>query len=224
VQSARLFDRDADRYDATRRGLVPCFEAFYGAALDLIDDWRGEQTLRVLDLGAGTGLFSALLLARHADAQIHVLDASDGMLERARHRFEANPAISIERGDMESARLGGPWTLVISALAIHHLDDEAKKALFGRIRSALVTGGLFVNAEQVLGPDPASEARNARVWLTQVRALGVSENEIAAAQERMAHDRCAPVENQLQWMREAGFRNVDCSFKVWRFAVMSGQA
>ncbi|WP_183720173.1 methyltransferase domain-containing protein [Rhizobium sp. BK060] len=222
VSSSPVFNRDASGYDVLRRGLIPCFDAFYGTALDLIDDWRHTDKLRVLDLGAGTGLFSAMLLARHPDAQIHLVDASEKMLEQARQRFDGNPAITYAVADMADAELGGPWDLIISALAIHHLEDAAKKHLFGGIRGALSEGGLFVNAEQVLGHDSEVEARYARIWLQQVRTLGIPEAEIAKAHERMSHDRCSSVESQLQWMRDTGLCQVDCSFKAWRFAVLSG--
>jgi tRNA (cmo5U34)-methyltransferase len=223
---APYFTRDAASYDAARRGLIPCFDAFYGAALDLIADWRGEATapLRVLDLGAGTGLFGSLLLARHPEAKLRLIDASEGMLEQARRRFAEHEGVTYSLGDMARADLSGPWDLVISALAIHHLDHAGKRALFHRIRAGLRRGGLFVNAEQVLGPTPAAEARYARLWLEQVRAAGVPEAEIAKAEERMRHDRCATVADQMTWMRDAGFTEVDCSFKAWRFAVLSGRA
>lgn len=223
VPSSPAFNRDAAGYDALRRGLIPCFDAFYGTALDLIDDWREIKTLRVLDLGAGTGLFASMLLTRHPDAQIHLIDASEKMLEQARQNLDGHPAITYAVADMVDAELGGPWDLIISALAIHHLDDAAKKQIFGGIWTALSDGGLFVNAEQVLGHAPLVETRYARIWLQQIRRLGVSEVEITKALERMTHDRCASIENQLQWMRDAGLSEVDCSFKAWRFAVLSGR-
>jgi hypothetical protein len=58
----RLFSLGAQGYDAVRRNLVPCFDGFYGSALDAIADWAGARVsapLAVLDLGAGTRLFSA---------------------------------------------------------------------------------------------------------------------------------------------------------------------
>ena len=222
--TAATFSRFAASYDAMRRRLIPCYDAFYGTALELIADARSSAAMRVLDLGAGTGLFSAMLLERFPTARLHLMDASADMLEQARRRFSGHPTVSFAVADMATADLDGPWDVVASALAIHHLDDEAKQALFRRIRGTLVPGGIFVNAEQVLGPSPQAEERYALIWLAQISSLGVPEDEITRAGERMAHDRCASVEDQLRWMRDAGFADVDCSFKAWRFAVLSGRA
>jgi len=126
-------------------------------------------------------------------------------------------------GDYAAMKLGGPFDAVVSALSIHHCEDEAKRTLFGAIFSTLKPGGVFVNAEQVLGPTPEIEEDYARTWLDQVRAAGAGEDEIAAAQGRMREDRCAPLDAQLGWLRESGFVAVDCRFKDGRFAVYSGR-
>lgn len=222
--AAPAFSRYASGYDAMRRRFIPCFDDFYGAGLRLIGDWKTADGFRVLELGAGTGLFSSMVRERHPLAHIRMTDASEGMLAQARQRFAGDPGVEFAVCDMETADLGGPWDVIVSALAIHHLEHPAKKDLFARIRAALVPGGLFVNAEQVLGPDATAEERYVRFWHEDIRALGVPEEEVALAGERMAFDRCASVEDQLAWMREAGLTNVDCSFKSWRFAVLSGRA
>ncbi len=215
------WDHDAEGYDAMRRRLVPCFDLLYGTALRLIEDWGTPR--KVLDLGAGTGLFSEQLRASYPDTHFHLIDGSSGMLSQARRRFSDQGGITFSLGDMRETDLGGPWDIVVSALAIHHLDDDEKRALFQRIRSALMPGGLFVNVEQVHGPTSEAEDRYARFWLEQISALGVPEDEIGRAQERMSDDCCASMEEQLHWLREAGFSDVDCSFKAWRFAVLSGR-
>ncbi|MCU1351841.1 MAG: SAM-dependent methyltransferase, partial [Acidimicrobiales bacterium] len=56
--SGAWFDRWVDSYDAGRRQLIPCFDAFYGAAAEVAALGR-SGTVRVLDLGAGTGILSA---------------------------------------------------------------------------------------------------------------------------------------------------------------------
>jgi len=219
-----LFSRDAGEYDDLRRLLIPCFDAFYGTALELVREGRGTAAINVLDVGAGTGLFSAMVLAQGPVGRLCLLDGSAAMLEQARQRFAADDRICYRLADMADADLGAGWDLVISGLAIHHLSDDGKRDLYRRIRRALKPGGLFVNAEQVAGPNPVADERYARIWLEQVRRLGVSEQEVDKALERMSHDRCAPVGPQLGWLADAGFRDVDCSFKEWRFAVFSGRA
>jgi len=225
VQSSKLFNRDAEGYDDLRRRLIPCFDDFYGTALKLIEDWQTVDGIEVLDLGAGTGLFSAMVSARCSVGRLCLLDGAAGMLEQARSRFPAGDRIEYRVDDMAEANLGDEqWNLVISALAIHHLPDEKKCDLYRRIRRALKPGGLFVNAEQVAGPNPTADDRYSRLWLEQIQELGVTEQEIERARERMSYDKCAPVGSQLQWLADAGFFDVDCSFKAWRFAVFSGCA
>jgi ubiquinone/menaquinone biosynthesis C-methylase UbiE len=219
-----LFDRGAAGYDDPRRLLIPCFDDFYGTALKLIHEWQTTPSIDVLDIGAGTGLFSAMVQDRFSVWRLGLLDGSPAMLEQARVRFSADERVEYFVADMANADLGGQWDLIISALAIHHLPDDEKRGLYKRIRDALKPGGLFVNAEQVAGPNPIVDERYSKIWLEQIRQLGVSEEEIEKAQERMSYDQCAPVRSQLQWLEDAGFSDVDCSFKAWRFAVLSGRA
>lgn len=222
VVSSVLFSRDAGSYDNLRRRLIPCFDDFYGSALELIHKWRKASSIDVLDIGAGTGLFASMVTAQCPVERLCLLDGSDAMLEQARTRFPASSGVEYRLGSMADTDLGAGWDLVISALAIHHLADEEKRDLYRRIHGSLKPGGLFVNAEQVAGPDPVADERYATIWLEQVRRLGVSEEDIDKALERMAFDRCAPVVDQLEWLRDGGFNDVDCSFKSWRFAVISG--
>ena len=219
---ADTFSRHAAGYDAARRRLIPGFDGFYGSAIAVLDDL--PDPMAVLDLGAGTGLFAALLRDRRPASRVHLVDASDAMLAQARQRFAGAEGVSYATGDMAAADLGGPWDAVISALAIHHLDHAGKRALFGRIRRALKPGGWFVNAEQVAAPDPVSEARQVQRWYAAIRAAGLDEAGVSAATERMRHDICASVEDQLAWMRDAGFVQVDSPWRDGRFAVLCGRA
>ena len=220
---AAAFDAVAGDYDAARRRLVPCFTAFYGAALELVAEWGPPRGARVLDLGAGTGLLAAMVRAACPDSVLTLVDLSPAMLDEARRRFAGAGDVAYHIGDYASELPPGPFDLVVSALSIHHLDDAAKRRLFGSVRSALAPGGLFVNADQVLAPTPELEARAHARWRAQAAALGSDEAELAAAEARMTHDRCATLEAQLGWLREAGFAEVDCAFKSWRFAVYSGR-
>ena len=87
----------------------------------------------------------------------------------------------------------------------------------------MAPGGMFVNADQVAGPTKALEAAYDRAWLVAVRRAGATEEEIAGARTRMTEDRCAPLADQLGWLADAGFVDVDCWFKDGRFAVYAGR-
>jgi tRNA (cmo5U34)-methyltransferase len=178
----------------------------------------------VLDLGAGTGLLSVLVGAAVPGAHVTLVDAAAGMLAVAAEHLTSRrvPHRRIV-ADLRDPLPAGPYHAVVSALAIHHLPDHDKIDLYRRIRDALAPGGVFVNADQVAGPTPALERQYDEVWQATVSALGTTGQELAAARERMAFDRPAPAEAQCEWLREAGFTEVDCYYKWWRFAVFGGR-
>jgi tRNA (cmo5U34)-methyltransferase len=222
VSATAAFSAHAPEYTALRRRLVPGFGAFYGAVTDALGLLE-RPPQRVLDLGAGTGLLSVAVLDAFPRVRLDLLDGSEPMLREARDRLGVATG-EVHVADMAAGVPAGPYDAAVSALAIHHLEDADKRVLFARIRRALRSGGVFVNAEQVAGPTPELTRVYERMWVRDCTALGATAAELDGARERMRHDRCADTETQLRWMREAGLRNVDCIHKSWRFAVMVGFA
>jgi len=217
------FDASAGRYDRLRRSLIPCFDDFYRTAVEIIPFERSAP-IRVLDLGAGTGLMASFVLDAFPNSRATLEDLSDEMLARARERFAALPErVEFVAMDYARAAIRGTYDLVISALSIHHLADADKIALFARIRGALADGGAFVNADQVRGRTPATDQRYVDTWLQRVQASDITPEDLAQMFERIRYDRLAPLDTQLGWLREAGFQDVDCYFKWFNFAVYSGR-
>jgi len=212
------FDVTASTYDADRARLIPCYNAFYRRATDLIV----HDARNILDLGAGTGLLSTFVRQWYPQAHIILADLSEPMLAKARVRFADDSNVTFEVTDYTTAPINGTYDSIVSGLSIHHIDDDAKRALFAKIFKALRPGGTFVNAEQVAGPTPEIDRRYKELWLEQVREAGATPDQIADSLYRQQDDRCASVEDQLDWMREAGFTDADCWFKDNRFAVLSG--
>jgi tRNA (cmo5U34)-methyltransferase len=211
------FDAAAAEYEAPRRRLIPPFDAFYGTAVSALE-MLGRPPARVLDLGTGTGILAAGVAAAYPDAELVLVDGAPAMLEHARAAL--GDRVQLHVADLADPLPAGPFDAVVSALAIHHLEDDGKRALFARACEALPPGGVFVNAEQVAGPTPCFDARY-RAWHeASARALGATAQEWADAVERMGHDRCADLESQLGWLREAGFDAADCLFKDHCFAVL----
>jgi tRNA (cmo5U34)-methyltransferase len=213
-----VFDRTASTYDRDRSLLIPGCDSFYRWAIDLVP----ARAKTILDLGAGSGLLTVLIRARFPEAHIHLIDFSAPMLALARERMAGDAKVTFHQTDYLAEPLPRDLCAVVSSLSIHHLDDDGKRAIFRRAHAALKPGGVFVNADQVAGPTPELDERYKALWLAQVRALGATEEQIEASLYRRREDRCAPVEDQLVWMREAGFADADCWYKEGCFAVFAG--
>jgi tRNA (cmo5U34)-methyltransferase len=216
AHASHAFDAHAAEYDAMRRRLIPSFDRFYGAAVEA----AGPAPRRILDLGAGTGMLSRMLADAYPAAAITLLDAAPAMLAQAEALLGDRAAYVT--ADLADPLPDGPWDTIVSALAIHHLDDAAKRDLFARVHDALEPGGVFVNAEQVAGPSPEAEAGHRRWHRDHALAAGATGADWAAAEERMRFDRCATTGDQLAWLRDAGFEAVGCPLEDHRFAVLVG--
>ena len=217
-RTKEVFDATALSYDADRSRLIPGCDTFYRWAMDLIP----AQARQILDLGAGSGLLTILIRNRFPQARIHLIDFSGPMLERAKSRLGDDALVTYEQADYLKAKLPEGLDAVVSSLSIHHVEDAGKRELFSKIYAALGSGGRFINADQVAGPTAKLDERYKALWLEQVRQAGATPEQIEASLYRQREDRCAPVETQLQWLREAGFSDADCWYKEGRMAVMAG--
>lgn len=217
TDAPQAFNSHASSYNAGRRRLIPPFDLFYGTATDALR--IAGRVDRVLDLGAGTGLLSSFVRDAFPHAHLCLLDGAPAMLEQARELLGDANTEYVE-ADLADPLPDGPWDAVVSALAVHHLSDARKRELFERVRTVLRPGGVFANAEQVAGSTPEFSALYARWHEQRARRAGSDDAEWAGAVQRMSHDVLASVEDQLQWLREAGFREADCLFKDHRFAVI----
>ena len=219
----QAFDTTAASYDVSRRQLIPCFDPFYSSVLDVLA--KAEKSpLDIIDLGAGTGLMSAMILGRFPAAYVTLVDAAENMLDIARHRLAGYaPRVRFVQEDLLECPLERPYDAVVSGLAIHHLHHADKRALFARVHAGLRSGGCFVNADQMRGATDKIEHINRQDWLRQVKDNGVTEEALSAALGRMSHDIPAPLDDQLGWLRAAGFNEVACVFDGVMFAVYTGQ-
>ena len=112
----------------------------------------GARVERVLELGVGTGETSRRILDAHPGVELIGIDESADMLAAA--------SAQVEGADLRVARLEDPlpqgsFDLVVSALAVHHLDGEGKADLFARIADRLRPGGRFVLGDVVIPEHPA---------------------------------------------------------------------
>ncbi|HEY1277584.1 MAG TPA: class I SAM-dependent methyltransferase, partial [Thermoleophilaceae bacterium] len=162
---------------------------------------------RVLDLGCGDGRLLALVRDARPDASGVALDFSPPMLARARERFDGVPEVEVVEHDFSRPLPGlGPFDVVVSSFAIHHLEEVRQRELYGEVLAVLEPGGLFCNLEHVASPTPALHQEF-------LDLLGVPED---------PSNRLVAVETQLAWLRELGFAEVECIWKWRELALLCG--
>jgi tRNA (cmo5U34)-methyltransferase len=146
------------------------------------------------------------------------------MLDVARQRFSDRPEqFRYVVDDYRNLTDAGSFDLVISSLSIHHLEDPEKRALFRRIHDILRDRGVFINIDLIRGPTPVLEEFYCKNWFEKMRRAGASEDEIRAGIERRrAFDRDALLDDQLLWLREAGFTDVDCVYRNFKMGLFLG--
>ena len=147
----------------------------------LAEATAGIEAGAILELGVGTGETAAAVLAVHPAARLTGIDESGPMLARARDRF---PAADLRVQRLQDPLPEGSYDLVVSALAVHHLDAAGKADLFRRVRGRLRPGGRFVLADVVIPGDPHDV-------VTPIDP---------------PYDQPSTVADQLGWLREAGLR------------------
>jgi tRNA (cmo5U34)-methyltransferase len=137
----------------------------------------GLEVTRVLELGTGTGETAVRVLAKHPGAHLTAIDSSRAMLERARERL---PDTDLREARLEDPLPAGPFDLVVSVLAVHHLNGDGKRDLFTRV--AQVSHNFVMG--DVIVPERPEDA--------VIEIDGV-------------YDTPSTIAEQLAWLDEAGF-------------------
>jgi tRNA (cmo5U34)-methyltransferase len=214
----QAFSEAAPEYDTWVKQALPTYDELFSVAVEIIP-FAHDRRIAVADLGAGSGLFARHVLAVYPNASFTLVDASREMLDIARKRFrqKTESFIFVEQR-LEDFSEPDRFDVVISSLAIHHLEHADKRSLFKRIFAALRPGGAFINVDQIKGQPPFDQLYW-KTWLAKVQAAGASDAKIQTSiKRRREFDRDARLSDQLMWLTDAGFA-ADCIYKHYFVAV-----
>ena len=142
----------------------------------------------ILELGCGSGETAQRVLDAHPDARLTGVDTSAQMLAAAREALVDHDVELLERR-LQEPLPDGPFDLVVSALAVHHLDGPGKAELFGRLPRVLAPGGRVVLADLVVPDDPAD----------LVTPIDRDRDQPSAAADQLTWLRDAGLEGRIAW-------------------------
>lgn len=144
------------------------------------------------------------------------------MLEVARNHLAGySDRIKFQQGDFSEYDLGMGYDLIISGLAIHHLDDRQKQKIFASIFQALKPGGIFLDRDIVLGATPILTQQYEQLWRDYISSNG--EDSDRWFNNYLEQDIPTSVEKQIQWLKEVGFVDVSCHWRYLNFAIFGGR-
>lgn len=229
--------QDADvaaNYGASRSA-IPFVDMHFEIMHRLLNE-AGLEVSNLLDLGAGDGLATAEVMRHQPVQRATLTDFSDPFLDAARERF-ANSELNVEfvAGDFRESdwhaavAARGPFDMVVSRFAIHHIPDEMKQSLYAKVLEWLKPGGMFVQIEHTASASPLYNAAYDRMMVEYLIASRGDEadfDEVYASYRERADGGAnilAPVWDQVEWLRELGFVDVDCAFKCFELAVFAGR-
>ncbi len=223
-------------YDADMDIMHPLRHKMIGIALDVLPFPRAAS-LKVLDLGVGTGAFALQFLERFPSSALVAIDGSSSMLELAKARLlEYSQRVEFVMSDFRTipAALLHPdsYDVVISSYALHHLDADEKGSVLTSVVAAIRPGGWFLNADLVVAESPDIEER-----IQQIRVAGVTQraskndrrfSSPAATRQHLdeleeaEQDQPQTLSDDIRVIRESGIENAEVIWKEFREAVIAG--
>ena len=219
-RAAEFFGERAADYENFIERLAPRYWDAMEVLMSMIPFERG-RAISVLDIGAGTGLLARAVLDGYENAHVLAIDASQDMLDQCAHNLARfGDRLAPRQGLFPDVDIGGGYDLVVSGLALHHLTDADKRSGFQTIFEALAPGGVFLAHDYVKAETPAVGAQyEALFW----REAGAGGDDLSWFREHRKADIPATVSDQLDWMRAAGFGDVDCDWRRLVYAVFGGR-
>lgn len=215
----KQFNMIAEEYDGNRRKFIPCFDDFYESTTKFIVS-NINIPKRIIDLGAGTGLLTYFWYQQCPDSEYVLVDIADEMLNVARKRFNSIGNISYQVMNYIDKLPDTTYDTVISALSIHHLEDEDKIKLFSRIYDSLPKGGLFINYDQFCAEHFKMNQWFDSYWENHIANSELPDKDIELWKERRKLDRECSIEHEVDMLKECKFEIVKCVYSCQKFSVV----
>jgi SAM-dependent methyltransferase len=219
------------------RGAIPGADLQLEVLGKIVELWIPRPS-RILDVGCGDGILGRVLLEKFPSVRVTFTDFSDPMLAAVRAKLANSSRATVLKADfsdpswLEAMAGKGPFDVVVSGFAIHHQADGRKKALYAEIHGILAPGGDFLNLEHVASATRAGEELFDGLFVDHLIRFHKSAQSGATRQEIEAtyynrpdkkENILAPLEVQCEWLRQIGFQDVDCFFKVFELALFGGR-
>jgi tRNA (cmo5U34)-methyltransferase len=216
------FEDEAKEFDRIISEIVPFYNEMINALVSSIP-FSKSFSFKVLDLGCGTGNISYNIKKRFPDSKITCVDLANNMIEIAQKKLSKYDDIKYIITDFRDLKFEEEYEAIVSSLAFHHLTDKDKKRFYKKIYNALSDKGVFYNADNVLGSNKYLQDIYMEKWKDFMhKKVSMGKIERKWLPKHKEEDIPAKLIDQIKWLAEIGFRDVDVIWKYYYFAVYGG--
>jgi tRNA (cmo5U34)-methyltransferase len=225
---AKEYRDNADIYIVERNRLTEIMKSFYRFFAGT------DQGNKILDLGCGDGIITQQLHEIDTSISAVLIDASGYMLDKAKERLRGLENIHYVQASFQELLSkgipGGMFDIAVSSQAIHHLTMEEKKRLFKKIYTSLQSGAYFLNIDVVIAQTDSLENWYMKLWQEWIDVKVVSSGkddvsfqDIVRRYKEAEENKPDTLDDQLNALKDIGFKEVDCFYKYGIFAVYGGR-
>jgi len=219
-----LFEEEAKEFDCVIPLLIPFYKEIYNILVDTIP-FESNESIKILDIGCGTGTFAKILKEAYPNSRITCLDFAQNMIEIARTKLiQYRKDVDFYVGDFNKLNLYKEYDVIVSSFALHHIPtDREKIRLYKNIYKALNKDGVFLTADIVLGSNTHIKSLNDKKWkeyMTKHFPEMAEEKELLTRYQ--TDDNPSELFQHLKWLENSGFSEVETIWKYYNFAIFGG--
>ena len=220
------------------RSAIPLAHEQIGVMMSILKS-RTQPVENFMDLGCGDGILGAAILGEYPSSRGVLVDFSGPMLDQARQQLKEYSGqltfMDLDYGDLawiNGMQTQSPFDAIVSGYSIHHQPDARKRPIYEEIFSLLKPGGWFINIEHIAAESQLAvdlfnnHIVEARYAIEQKNGGIKTKQEIADIyMNRPDKDAniLLSVDMQCNWLREIGYEEVDCYFRIYELAVFAGR-
>lgn len=247
IDKERFF-KMPDVFDKMAPYLVPQYNFLQDSIYEIIN-YEKDKMFTFIDLGAGSGIQIEKILNRFPNSKAIYIDSSIPFTElaktRLRHFYNRVQYINKSLESNWVSEINDMPDLVFSMSAIHHLEPDEKELLYKTVNEVLLPDGWFLNIDEMKSHDINAYKNSMIFWSKYVqKAINVIPHELNEYyiewNKHFDNWRKRNIENinipkekgddihetyeiQLNYLKNAGFKNIDLYVKYQLWCVIGGQ-
>lgn len=206
------FNDFSKNYTNDMIGCVPHYLQLVSSFVKYLPDNFNPKS--ILDLGCGNGNITAQLIPFFPNATFTLVDASAEMIDLCRNQFNGYDFIFSNKYFKDFLFNVDSYDLIVAGFSLHHCDNIEKQAIFKNINSSLKKGGIFSYSDLMITKTNPDHPILLAQWNKFVNNNFRGDEKWTWLMEHYeTFDKPTDYLVQIEWIKNAGFTNIQIPFK-----------